>query len=242
VSATDTSSINAKVDTISAAGAGGANGGAAAIGVALARNFIGETQGNSALSGGSPQAFSNLLGGNGNLVRAAITNSNLYAKGAVSVTASNAATITSYVDSFAAALSVTGGVSASLVGAGSEATNRSLVSVQAFVGATTGKTISLDSGALNVSSSDTTSADTTAWGAAVGASFGGDPIDGADAAAIGVSLARTTLNNNTATNVANIGVGSKATALSVTSSKAKAANRSASTAARSHSPTRPQRR
>lgn len=232
VSANDTSEINAKVKAFSFAVAVGYEHKAtsAAIGVALARNLIGETQNNSVSGGDSPQAFTNQHSGKGNLIRSAITNSNIYAKGAVSVTASHGAKITSFVDSFAAAISATNGNSIALVGAGSKAINRSLVAIQAFLGASSNKTISLNSGTLSVSSSDTTSADSTSWGAAVGFSLGGS---GSLAAAIGVSQAHNTLDNSAASTVTNIAAGSKVAALAVTASKTKAKDRSASISAKS---------
>jgi hypothetical protein len=59
VSATDTTLVDAQVQAVSLAWSHADNELAVGIGAAIARNFVGETQGNNASSGGSPVAYSN---------------------------------------------------------------------------------------------------------------------------------------------------------------------------------------
>jgi hypothetical protein len=155
----DTTSIDATVDSIAAGAAIGENALSVAIGVGFARNFIGEMQGDRHQRGGEPVAFRNVLGGSGNLVRAAVTDSNLFTLGTTSIKAINSTSITSNVTSSAAALSLSVSNGGSLVGAGSEATNRSLLELQSFLGGSSNKTITIDSGALMVTGTDFSSLD-----------------------------------------------------------------------------------
>ncbi|MEI7786623.1 MAG: hypothetical protein WCK08_19720, partial [Betaproteobacteria bacterium] len=88
VNAQDTGTINSQVDAIAASLAVGSDATAsAAIGVALSRNFIGEKQNDSDLSGGDPIAYVNPVAAQdgatveGNLLQAGILGSNLYLDG-----------------------------------------------------------------------------------------------------------------------------------------------------------------
>lgn len=223
INATDTSSISATVDAIAASFTVGNSGAAAAIGVSLARNFIGETQGNSGLTGGDPRPFVNNQGGNGNLVAAQLTNSAVTRRSSVSINASNNSTIKSYVDSFSAAIGLgAASFGVALSGAGSESTNRSLVNVKASVdGGSVAKSVNLTSG-LSVVATDASSVEATSWGAAIGFSLSGGT---AISASIGVSLARNTINNTVTAGLANLSSGSSVGGLSIYAKKNKAASK-----------------
>ena len=142
VTATDSTTINSEVDAIAASltFADGNSSAAAAIGVALSRNFIGETQGNSGVSGGDPKPYDNSVvvpggwSGKGNLLQASISGSNLHLSGDLTLKAEQSSTITAYVESFAAALGVSNQVGIALSGAGAESTNRTLQTVLANLG------------------------------------------------------------------------------------------------------------
>lgn len=169
VTATDSTTIDSEVDAI-AAGGGTA---AAAIGVALSRNFIGETQGNSGVSGGDPKPYDNSVvvpggwSGKGNLLQASISGSNLYLSGDLTLKAEQRSTITAYVDSFAAALGAAKEVGIALSGSGAESTNRTLQTVLANLGQNQpdpSARTALQAGAVTVQAKDTSSIDATAWG------------------------------------------------------------------------------
>jgi hypothetical protein len=200
VTATDTSFINAKVDAISVDVAAGSTGLAASIGVSIARNFIGATQGNAVASGGDPTMANN---GDGNRISATISGatgnpfSTLTSGGAIRVEASHNATIKAEVVAVSAAIAaVGGGGDVALSGAGSEATNLIATSTTATISGNSaaGSSSILASTDLTISANDTASIDATAVGASLAASFSGSA---AVAPSIGISLATNTIRRNT---------------------------------------------
>jgi hypothetical protein len=201
VNAQDMATINSDVDAVAASIiAGGASVPSAAIGVALSRNFIGEKQNDSDLSGGDPIAYVNPVAAQdgatveGNLLQAGILGSNLYLDGDLTISAEQTSTITATVDSFAAAFGVGANDLATLSGAGTEANDRSLQTILASLeSAATNAAAQLQAAAVDIHANDQSRIEATAWGAALSANYGGYA---AGSGTIGVALAGNTLNNH----------------------------------------------
>jgi hypothetical protein len=205
VLASSPGTINAKIIAVSAAvgGGTGGNGGAASIGVSIARNFIGATQGNPALSGGSPSLANS---GDGNRISATISGTSgsplgtLTAGGAIRVEASNTATIKAEVVAVSAAVAAATSGAVAISGAGSEATNVIATSTTATITGNGASGSSLISTDLTIRASDAAGIDATAVGASLAASFSGSA---AVAPSIGISLATNTIRRNTKAELAN---------------------------------------
>ncbi|MFM9111346.1 MAG: beta strand repeat-containing protein, partial [Prochlorococcaceae cyanobacterium] len=189
VTARDDGDVDARVEAIttSLSFGGSTIGAAAAIGVALARNTIGDSKGS-----------------NDNWIAAEVLNTSLRRHGGVVVAAQNTMALTSDVAACAAALGVGGGSAGgvALAGGGSEATNRSHLSVVAVVDGGAGQSRGLSlSGPLVITADDAPLAVASSLGAAVGASLSGQATG---SAAIGVSLAHNTLHNTVQARLANL--------------------------------------
>jgi hypothetical protein len=235
VIANDTSTIHSEVDAIAASISGGVTGStaSAAIGVALSRNFIGEQQGNSAVSGGHPIVYSNPVRAQdgatvqGNLLQAGIWGSNLYLQGNLTIKAEQTSRITSTVDSFAAALAAAANPfgeqqpsALTVSGSGAEASNRSLQTILASLESTPTSAIpKLQAAAVDIQANDQSRIEATAWGAAIGANYGGLA---AGSGTIGVALARNTLNNHIESRLSHLS--GEANSLAVTASKDRQGN------------------
>ena len=175
LTATDTSTLTAHVYALSAAAGGGAVGVGVAIGSSTAQNLIGQT-----LSGTSQPAQ----------VQAYIESSKLTAGGALSLSATESATINAGIDSIASAIGG-GAVGIAASGAGVNAQNLIATQVQAYIDGS--PNIQTKSG-LNISAQDTSTITANGLAASVAASFG--LISGS--VSISVALANNTIANTVA--------------------------------------------
>jgi hypothetical protein len=162
----------------------------------------------------------NAAGGLGNLLQASLTNLGLVSSGAVQVSATNSASLQAQVaaGSAAVALASKSSGAVSLSGAGAEATNRSLMQIQADLSGATpaagGSGTPLQAGALSVTSSDNATAQALGVAATLAASYGGTGAASVSLT-IGVALADNTLNNSLATSLSNLAAGSSVSSLSL---------------------------
>lgn len=189
-------------------------------GVTLGRNYIGEQQASEDSTSDANVGFDNLLGSKGNLLRAAVTDSDIVTEAAMQIESINQSRIRSNVNLASLSGSFSSGNaggSISLTAGGSEATNHTLWQVHAFLGETDNKTIHLDAGALTVSAYDRSHVDSRATGSQGSLSVGGST--GAGALTVNVVLANNRINNSVNTALRNISNGSKVTSLNVSSKK-----------------------
>ena len=182
-------------------------GGGISIGVALSRNFIGETQGNSLVSGGDPKPYK--VGDlEGNILKASIGNSNIHINGDLTINSEQKSIIEAHIGSLAASANLSSGDwGFSLTGVGSEATNRSRQTIQAeIINNNSVKRTKLEARDVKLESKDTTSIDALSWAGSVSANYSGKK---SGALSIGVSLARNNINNKVESNISNIEGGSR---------------------------------
>ena len=182
-------------------------GGGISIGVALSRNFIGETQGNSLASGGDPKPYK--VGDlDGNILKASIRNSNIHINGDLTINSEQQSIIEAHIGSLAASANLSSGDwGFSLTGVGSEATNRSRQTIQAeIINNNSEKRTKLEARNVKLESKDTTSIDALSWAGSVSANYSGKK---SGALSIGVSLARNNINNKVESNISNIEGGSR---------------------------------
>lgn len=198
LSATNGGTIDAKIAAVSvSAGGGGTAGVGVSIGAAVANNYIG-------YDGSTRQPAE---------VQAYIQNSSVNAKGALSLTALNTATITAGVGAGSAAVSGggTAGVAASGSGVGTE--NRIATLVKAFIDGDGATGIQSTAATLIAKDSSTITAD--AGAASVAASFGGTA---GVSVSIGVSIAQNLISNEVEASIKNAAKGLTSTgAVSLTS-------------------------
>lgn len=197
LSSTNGGTIDAKIAAVSvSAGGGGTAGVGVSIGSAVANNYIG-------YDGSTRQPAE---------VQAYIQNSSVNAKGALSLTALNTATITAGVGAGSAAVSGggTAGVAASGSGVGTE--NRIATLVKAFIDGDGATGIQSTAATLIAKDSSTITAD--AGAASVAASFGGTA---GVSVSIGVSIAQNLISNEVEASIKNAAKGLTTGAISLTS-------------------------
>ena len=197
LSAKSGGTIDAKIAAVSvSAGGGGTAGVGVSIGAAVANNYIGYD--------GSTRKPAE--------VQAYIQNSSVNAKGALSLTALNNATIIAGVGAGSAAVSGggTAGVAASGSGVGTE--NRIATLVKAFIDGDGATGIQSTAATLSAKDSSTITAD--AGAASVAASFGGTA---GVSVSIGVSIAQNLISNEVEASIKNAAKGLTTGAVSLTS-------------------------
>ena len=182
LSATNTSTINAKIVGASVAvGGGGVAGVGVSIGVALARNLIGYN-----LSGGNSPAE----------VQAYLSNSSLITTGALTLTANSNQTISAIVVAASAAIAGGGAAGVGASGAGASTKNTIATNIKAYIDGDGATGIRVGSASLSAQDTSSITADTGA--ASLAASFAG---------AVGVSLSiGVALAQNTIANVVDVAI------------------------------------
>ncbi len=184
LSATNTSGITAKVKALSVSVGAAASGftPTAAIGVSIARNFIGWDEYN-----GQDSTF----------IQAVVKNSSIDAAGRIGLTARAQSSINATVAASAVAVGASTGSSVALGGSGLETTNNISTTVKAAIEG--GGDIVAGNGDITLDASDISSVTADAQATSVTASLAGSS---GGALSIGVSLARNTIDNSVTANIA----------------------------------------
>jgi hypothetical protein len=180
--AQDNSEIDATIDGISVAAAGGLGGLGVAIGAAVARNLIGYQQ------DGTVDAVE---------VMADTVNTGIIAGGALALSATSQQTIKAGV--LALSVAVAGGIGFGLAGAGSGASaeNRSAVDVKAAINGD--GVAGIDAGTITLIAHDNSSIDADVAGVAVAVSFGIAAL----AVSVGVAIAENDIGNDVEASISN---------------------------------------
>ncbi len=167
--------IHAEVLSASAALGGGVLSGAVSIGSSTAKNYVGYKLDDT----------SNPL-----IVKAYITNSNLYIGGNVDITAEMEASITATVG-VASASAAAGLIAGAISGAGADVQNKIASNVFAYISHSTGGILKTD-GSISILAQDTSTINASAVAASLAAAFG---YSGSVAVSVGVTLATNTVYN-----------------------------------------------
>ncbi|MCA9062255.1 MAG: hypothetical protein KDA96_04330, partial [Planctomycetaceae bacterium] len=180
LSATSSGSVDSTIKAVSAAAGGGLVGVGVAIGVGLARNYVGY----------------NPTGGAGSsVVQAWIAGSEIDVDGTLTVLADNTSTINAEVEAAAVALAA-GKFAVAGAGTGVSALNRIGRTIRADITDSAGNGIRIHDGALTARDSSTITSTTEAASLAAGIGIGGG-------IAIAVSLAENQINNVVFSNISN---------------------------------------
>ncbi|MEZ0276275.1 MAG: beta strand repeat-containing protein, partial [Roseimicrobium sp.] len=175
LTATDETTITAKIQSIAAALGVGVAGVGVAVGSSTATNYIGH------LANGTEQPAT---------VTASIIGSQVTARGSISLTAAEDAEITAEVESTAVALA--GGASGNAAaGAGVGVYNKVAATVKAFIQQSRGTGITTSAGGVTLTATDTSTITATGGAAAVSAAVGAN----ANAISIGVAIGTSTIKN-----------------------------------------------
>ncbi len=199
VSASDTSFIKSEVIAAAAAvGVGGDGGVAAAIGISVARNIIGNGT-DSVPTDDETQPGTGLTTGAGN-VEAEILDSSVYSSGQLSVLATSSETISALV--IAASTAVAGGTAGIGVAAGGTwVDNQSNVATSAsIIDDRTTPASQIDAGAVTVDAEDTSAIHAFAFAGALSAGFGEVGV----AVSIGISIAANTIDDPVTATIKNV--------------------------------------
>ncbi|MBE9183045.1 hypothetical protein IQ268_31410, partial [Oculatella sp. LEGE 06141] len=192
ITATNTSTINAKVTTASiAGGVGGSNGASFSLGAAVARNLIGF------------DASGNRLP---NDVQAYVSNSSINAGGNLAQQAIAKETIDAQVLAGSMAIVGSGSNAAGLSGSGVGAENRIATLVKAFVdgdGATR-----IQAGSVSLKADDTSTINANAGAASLAGAFSGS---NSVALSVGISIAKNEISNEVETFIKNADSGVRTT-------------------------------
>ncbi|MGB8168696.1 MAG: hypothetical protein WCF18_14460, partial [Chthoniobacteraceae bacterium] len=177
ITATDNSTIDARIVSVALAAAGGVFAGSAAIGSSTAQNLIGYST-----DGNTVQASQ---------VRAYITGSQVDARRKIGLLADETATITANVAAGSVALAG-GGVAVSASGAGVGVKNKIAIAVDTHIANSTGTGITAGAGDVSLNSRDISTITATGVAAALSGSVG---VVGTGAAAIGAATSVNTIGN-----------------------------------------------